>query len=95
MIKVSLKSTSYIMLALSGSKCSDRKLLELLPAAVRELVINDEHLFAGLLLDASHPDVNQHMTIEHQTRIQIEAITRDYVYALHTSRTALVKVAES
>ena len=71
------------------------KLLELLPAAVRELVINDEHLFAGLLLDASHPDVNQHVTIEHQTRIQIEAITRDYVYALHISRTALVKVAES
>ena len=68
---------------------------KLLPAAVRELVINDEHLFTGLLLDASYPDVNQHVTIEHQTRIQIEAITRDYVYALHISRTALVKVAES
>ena len=62
---------------------------------VRGLVINDEHLFAGLLLDASQPDVNQHVTLEHRMWIQIEAITRDYVYALHISRTALVKVAES
>ena len=51
---------------------------ELLPATLHDLVIHDEHLYAGLLLDARHPDVNQHRSLEHQMRIQIEAFTRDY-----------------
>ena len=70
-------------------------MLELLLATVSDIVINDKHLYVGLLLDASQLNINQHVTLEPQMRIRIEVITRDFMYTLHIFRTVLVKAAES
>ena len=45
-----------------------------------------------LILDPSHPAL-QGAPMEPKYRPNIEAVTRDYIFALHLKRTALVKMA--
>ena len=48
-------------------------------------------LLVGLILDATHPDVETHIQLEEDRISALEDVSRDYIYAMHLKRTAIVK----
>ena len=48
-------------------------------------------LLVGLILDATHPDVETYIQLEEDRISALEDVSRDCIYAMHLKRTAILK----
>ena len=67
------------------------RISQLIPNTDRSRVLQNNRLLTGIILDPDHPDVMQELQILPRSRAQLEEISRDFIYALHIKRSALVR----
>ena len=67
------------------------RISQLIPNTDRSRVLQNNRLLTGIILDPDHPDVMQELQILPRSRAQLEEISRDFIYAVHIKRSALVR----
>ena len=67
------------------------KILNLIPNTESPMIERDHHLLTALILDSSHPEVSSSLDPSPEVTIELEDMTRSYVFALHLRRSRLYK----
>ena len=67
------------------------QILQLIPDDGRTEIADSKILLTHLILDAGRPEVTSILHIEPHSRPELESATRDYIYALHVRRAAILR----
>ena len=67
------------------------QILQLIPDDGRTEIADSKILLTQLILDAGRPEVTSILHIEPHSRPELESATRDYIYALHVRRAAILR----
>ena len=54
-------------------------------------IMSSPRLLTGLILDPDHPDIREELIVYHHQRPLLERTTRDYIFALHITRSQMIK----